>query len=276
MKPYHKVYFEITNCCNRSCAFCPGTRRQPEFVAPAFFAGLAPQLAGLTDCVYFHVLGEPLLHPELPELLAIARQHRLPVKITTNGDLIAERGASLIEHRVTQVNFSLHERAADHEDCEAVFEFVRRAMREAPEMYLHFRLWNNAEAAEAAFNRELLELIRRNFGEFSLPANRASSRIAGRLYLHFDRRFRWPGPDEPAMPNSRCLGLLDQFAILVDGTVTICCLDAEGRASLGNVHDTGLAAILDSPAAHAIRDGFRRRIAVAELCRHCSYRTRFK
>ena len=35
-----KVYLEITNVCNLSCAFCPGTRRPPHFLTTAEFEAL--------------------------------------------------------------------------------------------------------------------------------------------------------------------------------------------------------------------------------------------
>jgi hypothetical protein len=45
--------------------------------------------------------------------------------------------------------------------------------------------------------------------------------------------------------------------------------------ALGNIFDTPLAEILSTPRATAIFDGFNRRIAVEELCKHCNYKERF-
>ena len=64
-----RIYIEITNRCNLSCDFCPGTRRPPRTMTPAEFRTLTQKLRGETGYLYFHVLGEPLLHPQLPELL---------------------------------------------------------------------------------------------------------------------------------------------------------------------------------------------------------------
>ena len=30
----NRVYVEITNVCNLSCAFCPGTKREGRFLSP--------------------------------------------------------------------------------------------------------------------------------------------------------------------------------------------------------------------------------------------------
>ena len=34
---FKRVYVEITNVCNLSCSFCPGTGRPARFLAPAEF-----------------------------------------------------------------------------------------------------------------------------------------------------------------------------------------------------------------------------------------------
>ena len=38
MKPFRKIYVEISNRCNLRCSFCPGTRRDGAFMAPVDFA----------------------------------------------------------------------------------------------------------------------------------------------------------------------------------------------------------------------------------------------
>ena len=68
---FKRVYVEITNVCNLSCSFCPGTGRPARFLAPAEFRTLAERLRGHTEYLYLHVMGEPLLHPQLEELLAV-------------------------------------------------------------------------------------------------------------------------------------------------------------------------------------------------------------
>ena len=104
-----RVYIEITNVCNLACAFCPGTRRPPAFMAPADFARVLRRLKGVTEHIYLHVMGEPLLHPELPDLLSLAAEGRFNVSVTTNGTLLGEKGAALLAApAVRKVSVSLH------------------------------------------------------------------------------------------------------------------------------------------------------------------------
>ena len=74
---FAKAYVEITNVCNLSCSFCPKTKRAPGFLTAADFETIARRLSGWTEYLYFHLMGEPLLHPELetcgsPEISASA------------------------------------------------------------------------------------------------------------------------------------------------------------------------------------------------------------
>ena len=68
-KKYSRVYVEITNICNRNCSFCPGTTRENRRMTFEEFCFIASSLVGVTDYIYFHVMGEPLTHPLLPEFI---------------------------------------------------------------------------------------------------------------------------------------------------------------------------------------------------------------
>ena len=66
---FSKVYVEISNLCNLSCAFCPGTKRKKKAMTEDEFAALLPKLRPYTDFLYFHLMGEPLCHPKLGRFL---------------------------------------------------------------------------------------------------------------------------------------------------------------------------------------------------------------
>ncbi|MCQ2433262.1 MAG: hypothetical protein MJ175_11720, partial [Clostridia bacterium] len=69
MPGHKKVFLEITNCCNLSCSFCPGCSRPPHVLSEDEFRLLADRCAGWADYLYFHLMGEPLSHPHLPEFI---------------------------------------------------------------------------------------------------------------------------------------------------------------------------------------------------------------
>ena len=90
-KRFNKVYLEISNVCNLSCAFCPGTKRKAKVMAGEEFAALLPKLRPWTDYLYFHLMGEPLCHPHLKRYLQLAGEAGFKVILTTNGTLLQKQ-----------------------------------------------------------------------------------------------------------------------------------------------------------------------------------------
>ena len=121
MKRFRKVYLEISNRCNLSCAFCPGTKRRPGTMDEVHFAAALEKLRPFTDYLYFHLMGEPLCHPELEHFLAMAGQAGFRVILTTNGTLLPARQDMLLTApALHKINISLH--AFEANDLSIPFE----------------------------------------------------------------------------------------------------------------------------------------------------------
>ena len=274
---YAKVYVEITNLCNKDCSFCHGTSRAPGRMSLETFQYIMEQLQGVTEYVYFHLMGEPLTHPLLPTCIQYAVQQGYKPIITTNGTLLPQRGEELIRAGVYKVNVSVHSFEEGSRESYLAYiggclDFVDRAS--AAGVLTVLRLWNNGY--DAGRNIDTQDLIRERFGDQWQHARRGI-KIREKLYLEHGERFEWP--DLAAVDYGErgfCYGLKDQFGILCDGTVVPCCLDSDGVLALGNLLETPLETILTSPRAVAIREGFVRRKAVETLCQRCGYAQRFQ
>ena len=106
---FSRCYLEITNRCNLACSFCPKTKRPARTINPVEFRHLAEKLRPYTDYLYLHVLGEPLLHPQLGEILDICRELLFRVVITTNGTLLPAQETMLLSSpALYKINVSLH------------------------------------------------------------------------------------------------------------------------------------------------------------------------
>ena len=152
MKRLRKIYLEISNVCNLHCTFCPGTRREKRFMTADEFATLLPKLRPWTDYLYFHLMGEPLCHPELAEFLRLAGDAGFKVILTTNGTLLEEKREILLNApALHKVNISLH--AFEANDLSVPFEtylsrcfsFGQAAERKFLVVY---RLWNGGGAEQ--------------------------------------------------------------------------------------------------------------------------------
>ena len=277
MKRFRKVYLEISNICNLSCSFCPGTKRPKHALTESEFRTLLTKLRPWTDFLYFHLMGEPLCHPRLHYFLELANKAGFRVILTTNGLSLPVHAERLCNAPgLHKVNISLHAYEANSlsiplaDYLDGCFRFGKQA---EGKMILSYRLWNQGGAD--AENEAILERLHRYFPEPWAEESRGI-RIGHKVYLEHADKFDWP--DLSASLQSErvfCYGMRDHIGVLCDGTVVPCCLDHEGDIPLGNLFKEDLAAILEKPRAKAIFDGFCTGHAPEELCRRCGYATRF-
>ncbi len=278
-KRFNKVYLEITNVCNLNCSFCHGTSRAPRFLSCEEFEILAGKLVPYTDYLYLHVMGEPLLHPALDDILGTAEALGLRICITTNGTLLREKLGILLAHapQLHKLSISLHSAEACGTELLPYLEGCVEAARvlSASGVISALRLWNLGEGGRNAENGKILDLLHRAFPA-TWNENRSGFKMAEKCYLEWGEKFDWPDLGAPEYGKAvYCYGLCDQLGVLSDGTVVPCCLDSEGDLALGNLFGDELADILASPRALAIVEGFRNRNAPEALCRRCGYATRF-
>ena len=244
-----KAYVEITNRCNLACSFCPKTKRAPRTMSAAEFDLVLSRLEGYVQYVYLHVMGEPLLHPELSSFFALAGARGMKVCITTNGTLLQKRADELLAaESLHKISVSLHSfegnDGADEQELAyltQVWDFAVKAAEKG--VIVALRLWNDGGAD--ARNGEILD------------------------FLHARTEESWP-----EMRNGSFL-LRDQLGVLCDGTLVPCCLDHEGDIPLGNLFTQPLTEILNSPRAIALREGFSQRKPSEALCRRCGFAARF-
>lgn len=277
MKRFRKIYLEISNICNLSCHFCPGTKRRAKVLSPEEMAILLPKLRPWTDYLYFHLMGEPLCHPNLELFLKMAGDAGFKVILTTNGTLLENQQQLLLSApSLHKVNISLHAFEANDlsmpfgEYLQQCFTFGQAAQGKKLVVY---RLWNQGGADKR--NEEILSAMH---SAFPTPwqTERKGTRIGERLYLEYGDKFDWP--DLNAADGGEhvfCYGLKDQLGVLCDGTVVPCCLDHEGNIPLGNLFEESLEDILSKPRTQAIIQGFSTGMAAEPLCRRCGFARKF-
>lgn len=277
MKRFAKVYVEISNICNLKCSFCPGTVRAPRRMSIDEFELILNKIKPYTDYIYFHLLGEPLGHPELENFLKLAENMDFKVIITTNGTLLNRTANVLLtsnSHYKTVI--SLHSFEANDnkisfenylKDC---FEYAKSAENKK---IVVLRLWNNG--GKDSLNDKILNVLKNYFPK-PWVEERNGTRIGNKVFLQYGDKFDWPTLESNNInENVFCYGLRDQIGILADGTVVPCCLDSNGDILLGNIFEDTLENILDSEKSQNIYNGFSNRKACEELCKRCSFVRKF-
>ncbi len=276
MANHKKAYLEITNCCNLSCSFCPGTSRKPQLMTEEEFTTLAGKLTGWAEFLYYHLMGEPTAHPLLPRFMSIAQDFGFKSIITTNGTLLKKRAEEIIAAKPYKINISLHAFEANPPGMsfegylDGCLDFAKTAAGEG--IITVLRLWNLDGRADGALHEKnglILEKMHTKFpGEWQ--KTRSGERLCERVFLEWGEKFDWPDPTgEILADDGFCYGLRDQIGVLCDGTVVPCCLDHNGDIPLGNLFCVTLDEILSSPRAKAIYDGFTAHKCTDELCKRC-------
>ncbi len=262
------------------------------------FEHILTEISPFTDYVYLHIKGEPLLHPELQDILSLCSQYHLHANITTNGTMIQEKAAILsTANALRQVNISLHSFEQDvkmersdsdlNKIKEDLYSYLKPITDYAIYMSQHtkaitaLRLWNLEGEHTDTFTHEKNRFVHSFLEDafhVSIKPEMITRGIAlmERVYLNQDHRFQWPSLSVPVLSTEGfCYGLGTQAGILVDGTVVPCCLDQEGDVSLGNIFSTSFSSIINGERAQSILHGFKDHKIIEELCKRCGYRHRF-
>ena len=273
---YSRVYVEITNICNMNCSFCHGHSRTPRRMSEAEFLRVLGELKPVTEYLYYHLMGEPLTHPDLPRFLRLANEQGFKSTITTNGTLLDKRGQEIIDAGAYKVVVSLHSFEGEAgEYFEKSLTSVANFAKEASEsgIIVVLRLWNKGH--DGGKNELIINKLNK-----LLPGDWVESprniRIRDRLFLQMGDRFVWPDKEADVVSDAVfCYGMRDHVGVLCDGTVVPCCLDSDGVIALGNILTEEIEKIIASPRAVAMKKGFENRTPTEDMCRRCGYATRF-
>lgn len=267
---YKKIYLEITNRCNLSCDFCIKNDRKVQTMIFEEFDCILEKLKSYTKYLYFHVLGEPLIHPKINEFIDLAVEKGFNVNITTNGYLIENIKNNT---NIRQINISLHSfnekyKISLREYMERIFKVVDNLVLN--DTYVSFRFWVNSEK-----NSEILKLINERYGRNIKSddiKDNAAIEITEKIYINQFHKFVWPNLENDYYSEfGKCYALRDHIGILVDGTIVPCCLDSKGIIKLGNIFEDDIEDIIKSERYQYMLKNFKNSIKCEELCKKCGF-----
>lgn len=258
---YKKVYLEITNICNLHCPFCIGNKRKQKFMAIEEFRVILNKLEKHTKYLYFHVLGEPLMHPQINEFIAEGSK-KYKINVTTNGYFIDRIKNN---KNIRQINISLHSFADD--GSKTLEDYLKDILMAVDVLkkytYISYRIWQKTKYKEEIINYLEKYYDKKIDGHMQLDEN---------VFIEMENIFEWPDLDNDVFKEKgTCYALKDHIAILVDGTVVPCCLDTLGIIKLGNIFVEEIEGIILSDRYQKMLLGFRENKKVESLCQHCDF-----
>ena len=263
---YKKIYLEITNNCNLSCDFCIKNKRVNKFMTFDEFKNILSKLDNHTKYLYFHVLGEPLLHPNINEFIDYA-SNNYKINITTNGYLIDRIKNN---KNIRQLNISLHSfndkyKTSLEDYMNKIFEVVD-ILKEYT--YISYRFWLKDKNTN-----KILDMINKKYNvKLDINNIKNNSTISKNIFISINEEFIWPDLNNNYYEeNGTCYALRDHIGILVDGTIIPCCLDSKGIIDLGNIFKDNINDIINSKKYQNMLNGFKCNKKTEELCKKCKY-----
>jgi radical SAM protein with 4Fe4S-binding SPASM domain len=271
---FKKIYIEITNACNKNCSFCSKSTRKKVEMSPTDFEFIIMQVKNYTDYVYLHVKGEPLLHSRFEDIINICDKYNMNVNITTNGTFLPKQQELIANSKcVRQVNLSIHS-LNDRNEINNILNSVND-IKKRKDIYFVYRYWTLKENLILKDN-QILDAIIKHYNlsiekQQEIEQN-GNIKINKYTFINKDKEFVWPSlNNQICNETGYCYGLKTHIAILSDGTVVPCCLDAEGIINLGNIYKTKLEEILNSERTMNIINAFKNNKKFENLCKHCSF-----
>lgn len=260
---FKKIYIEITNNCNLNCDFCIGNKRDKKFIGIDEFKTILNKIDGYTNYLYFHVMGEPLLHPKINELIDIAHD-KFNINITTNGYLIDR----IKENKnIRQINISLHSfNEKYHTSLDDYMNKVFDAVDElSKNTFIEYRMW-----VDNVNKKEIINKLEEKYNVTIGDSNHIN--INDHIFYQVEQEFIWPDYNNDYYEeNGSCMGTRSHISILVDGTVVPCCLDSNGSIKLGNIYESSLEDIINADLFKSINKGFLENKKVHPLCKKCNF-----
>lgn len=309
---FEDVFIEITNHCNFNCLYCPQDKmtREKGFMDSSKVKELLTALVenNITSKVHFHVMGEPLLHPQLIELCEYAKKLGLSVALATNGSLLSkDKARALFETGIDRLAISV-------DACsERAFEVLKRTplnfekyldrIRSTVELKFETQarttiaIYNYMHMPHASllgydksFDVNRLQDLSRSLKDWFSFAAQVSHRFGLSAIPHNVKdvkpRFRYEllpgvivqngvlhgwGAGTQRLPAliGACFGLQKQFAILWNGDFVMCCADYNGETVLGNVNERDIRDIMGSREFKRARQMLRFCMLPTPFCRRC-------
>lgn len=262
---YKKIYVEITNNCNLNCDFCIHNERPKKFMNIDEFKTILEKLKNHTKYIYLHVLGEPLLHPNINEFIDEASKHYY-VNITTNGYLIKriKNNSNIRQINISLQSFDKRYHKSLDEYMKDIFDSVDILKHNT---YISYRIW-----VKNKYTLDILKILMNKYHvDISYKENN-SIKLDESIYLNFNDEFTWPDLNiEKTVDLGKCYALKDHIGILVDGTIVPCCLDSKGTINLGNIFKTSLDEVINSGRYQFMLTGFSNNKKCEELCKKCDF-----
>lgn len=271
---------EPTNYCNLSCSMCPRELNRPfGYMEFNLFKKIIDEsiLYGKRLIITLNKDGEPLLHPELTQMIKYAKDKGAAHKINfySNGILLSEaKSIELIKSGLDTIHISIdafsnetYKKIKNSQKLEVVEENVKKLVELKKKFLSKIPLVIVKIIRTPETQAEIKQFINKwkgiaNFIEIGEYHTWDGTLDNSSLFDQTDstmRRKRYP-----------CTFLWYNPVILWDGRVTTCCVDYQGKGVFGDIQEESLARIWQGDVLKSLRmahlKGLYKNIPLCDKC----------
>lgn len=253
------IGIETNNTCNLKCRHCPVPRemtRPKGFMSFSFFQKIIDINPSLNR-IYLTDWGEPLLHPEIIEMIAYAHSKGIHVSLTTNGTLLDKS----MSEKLMRAGLDLIKISIDGgpQTYEKIRGFPYPKIKENLHEFLRLREATGGQTwieVTMVVYEETIDEVETFLAEWKDKVDAVNLQ---------PRFFTLPRP-----ARSPCRDLWRLLVVLWDGRVTPCCADYNGELIVGRADEKSLQDIFKGPAMLSLRKQHLQR-QWSGLCERCSF-----
>ncbi len=285
-------WIEPTNACNLICPMCPTTYASPDtkkgFISFELFKKIIDEISDFVLESKLLQGGEPLLHPQIAEMVEYMKLKGVRTEIDSNGTLLTEKLArNLIEAGLDFISFSFD--GYDKETYESIrikavfdktienilvfLEAKKRLKRKNP--YVRIK---SIVQKDKRFSEDKKKKFMQRFGglpvdEFDITEafNWGNEKVAASKVYSLGKVKKIEINEKNERFYHPCQRLWTTMSILWDGTVVPCCQDFYGEYKLGNINEKSILEIWNDEPIQLLRTkNIKKEVVDLPLCSKCS------
>ncbi|MDD5439557.1 MAG: radical SAM protein [Candidatus Omnitrophica bacterium] len=267
-----EIVLETTNQCNIRCTMCAiNHMKRPVGRLPLDkFKRVIDEIKDYAELVYLHGLGEPLLHPDIVEMVSYCASSNIRSGISTNATVLdAAMAKALLKAGLDYIILAVDGAARE------TFEKIR-LNADYNKVTANIRDFLDIKGTIKNKNFAVVQMVlsdetRGERDDFLKQWSRRKNLDAVRIKRLIDLRFM-KGDSRPAgICDKPCFYLWRQANIYWDGTVSLCCMANDNEEVVGNIFTEGsLAKVWNSEAMKEKRAlHLKRAWSTIPICNRC-------
>lgn len=214
-----RIYqIELTNYCNATCSYCPHSKmkRTKGYISMDTIDTIIDYMKSINqNYVALHHMGEPLLHPEVGNIIEKFTLNGIRTEFSTNGLMLKKKNIDILLAGISLVRIAVDEFYNRPGYIQTIQNFLELAKSFDTKIRIHTVVGNDLTPFKNYEN-----------GSTVILENKTLDNWAGQV----------DGMESKMLPAQECYFTDHNYVVVLwDGTVAQCCLDYDGRFPLGTI-----------------------------------------